>query len=114
LKRRIVRGHAAGCERALPAIVWNTAFFAVVRRGDTFAFAVRIATHAGDKIAEHLVRIADQDPDVKRKITRVCAIDKPLNPSVPGFGASRDGRWIAWSQMDRQESDLMLLENFRS
>ena len=26
---------------------------------------------------------------------------------------SPDGLWIAWSQLDREESDLMLLENFR-
>ncbi len=33
--------------------------------------------------------------------------------SGPGFGISPDGRWLLSSQHDREESDLMLVENFR-
>jgi Tol biopolymer transport system component len=31
----------------------------------------------------------------------------------PGFGISPDGRWLLSSQYDNEESDLMLVENFR-
>jgi Tol biopolymer transport system component len=31
----------------------------------------------------------------------------------PYFTATRDGRWIAWSQFDHAGADLMLMENFR-
>jgi Tol biopolymer transport system component len=30
-----------------------------------------------------------------------------------GLGVSPDGRWLLYSQLDREESDIMLLENFR-
>jgi serine/threonine protein kinase/WD40 repeat protein len=48
-----------------------------------------------------------------RKVTVIGAIARPLPPTAPSFTASRDGRWIAWAQVDRIESDLMLIENFR-
>jgi hypothetical protein len=33
--------------------------------------------------------------------------------NTPNLTVSRDGRWIAWAQMDHQDGDLMLIENFR-
>jgi hypothetical protein len=33
--------------------------------------------------------------------------------NAPNLTVSRDGRWIAWAQMDQQDGDLMLIENFR-
>jgi serine/threonine protein kinase len=48
-----------------------------------------------------------------RKLTRVGEIGKPANTGRPTFTVTRDGRWIAWAQLDHEDSDLMLLENFR-
>jgi hypothetical protein len=48
-----------------------------------------------------------------RRIQTVGAIHKPVDRAVPGFGVSRDGRQFFWSQIDRVESDLMMIENFR-
>ena len=48
-----------------------------------------------------------------RNLTQIFNIEKPLFRTAPGFSVTRDGRWIAWDQADREESDLMLLENFR-
>ena len=38
---------------------------------------------------------------------------RPAGETYPYFTATRDGRWIAWSQIDHLGSDLMLVENFR-
>ncbi len=48
-----------------------------------------------------------------RKLTQIFKIEKLLFHVAPGFSTTRDGRWIAWDQADREQSDLMLLENFR-
>jgi Tol biopolymer transport system component len=48
-----------------------------------------------------------------RKLTRICEVAKPLTTTAPFFSVTRDGRWIAWAQIDHEDSDLMLLENFR-
>jgi Tol biopolymer transport system component len=48
-----------------------------------------------------------------RKLTQILKIEKPIFHVAPGFSTTRDGRWIAWDQADREQSDLMLLENFR-
>ena len=47
------------------------------------------------------------------KLTRIDEITKPVNTNTGRFSVTRDGRWIAWAQLDHEESDLMLLENFR-
>jgi Tol biopolymer transport system component len=45
-----------------------------------------------------------------RAVRRVVQLPRP-----PGLGlsVSHDGRWLLYSQVDRYESDLMLVENFR-
>jgi serine/threonine protein kinase/WD40 repeat protein len=48
-----------------------------------------------------------------RKLTKIGEIAKPGTFAAPHFSVTRDGRWIAWSQLDHEDSDLMLLENFR-
>jgi dipeptidyl aminopeptidase/acylaminoacyl peptidase len=40
-------------------------------------------------------------------------IEKEIVPGPSGFCATWDGSTIAWSQIDRRESDLMMIENFR-
>ena len=48
-----------------------------------------------------------------RKITQIGAIEKGVTRGNPGFTVTWDGRTVAWSQIDRAESDLMMVENFR-
>jgi Tol biopolymer transport system component/predicted Ser/Thr protein kinase len=48
-----------------------------------------------------------------RKPVQVGAVLKPVLSSTPGFGVSRDGRRIVWAQIDRWQSELMLVDNFR-
>jgi Tol biopolymer transport system component len=48
-----------------------------------------------------------------RQITAAGAIEGELNRGFPAFTVTHDGRWIAWAQIDRHDSDLMLVENFR-
>jgi hypothetical protein len=48
-----------------------------------------------------------------RKITQIGAIEKGVIRDYPGFSVTWDGRYMAWSQVDQGESDLMMLENFR-
>jgi hypothetical protein len=48
-----------------------------------------------------------------RKSFPVTITEKPVFGDSPDFHASADGRWVAWCQLDRYESDLMLVDNFR-
>jgi hypothetical protein len=48
-----------------------------------------------------------------QKVVSIITIAKPIRYTAPGFSVTRDGRWIAWDQPDREENDVMLLENFR-
>jgi dipeptidyl aminopeptidase/acylaminoacyl peptidase len=41
---------------------------------------------------------------------RVLAIQKPIWPAL---SATRDGNMVAWAQIDRNESDMMLVDGFR-
>jgi hypothetical protein len=31
----------------------------------------------------------------------------------PDLGVTLDGRWVAWAQTDRTESNLMMIDDFR-
>jgi serine/threonine protein kinase len=46
-------------------------------------------------------------------LSRIGEIGKEVDRSRSGFSVTRDGRAIAWSQFDRRETDLMLIDNFR-
>jgi Tol biopolymer transport system component/DNA-binding winged helix-turn-helix (wHTH) protein len=48
-----------------------------------------------------------------RKITQIGVIEKGVIRGYPGFSVTWDGRYMAWSQVDQGESDLMMIENFR-
>jgi serine/threonine protein kinase len=48
-----------------------------------------------------------------RKISQIGAIDKGVIRHNSSFSVTWDGGYIAWSQIDRGESDLMMVENFR-
>jgi Tol biopolymer transport system component len=47
------------------------------------------------------------------KITQIGVIEKGVIHGYPGFSVTWDGRYMAWSQVDQGESDLMMIENFR-
>ena len=48
-----------------------------------------------------------------RQVTLVATFDKPISSRVTGLSASRDGRWIVYTQIDHQNSDIMLMQGFR-
>ena len=47
------------------------------------------------------------------KVTTVATLEKRLLRGTSGLAVSPDGRWLAWSQIDQVNSDIMLIENFR-
>jgi hypothetical protein len=48
-----------------------------------------------------------------RQIKPIAAIQEEVERPVPGFSVSKDGRQIFWAQIDRVDSDLMMIDNFR-
>jgi hypothetical protein len=36
-----------------------------------------------------------------------------MNVDGPSFSISRDGRWILYATVEREESDILMVENFR-
>ncbi|HSB10445.1 MAG TPA: protein kinase [Blastocatellia bacterium] len=48
-------------------------------------------------------------------VTEVAALSKPFRPwtNPEGLSVSTDGRWVLYTQEDRADMDLMLVENFR-
>jgi dipeptidyl aminopeptidase/acylaminoacyl peptidase len=54
---------------------------------------------------------------VTGRVSRITTLPKELatrlSTNVPYFSVSRDGRWILLTTVDRIDSDLMLVENFR-
>ncbi len=47
------------------------------------------------------------------KLVQVGAVRKPIVANTPTVSVTSDGRRIAWAQIDREESELMLIDNFR-
>lgn len=49
------------------------------------------------------------------RVTEVAALAKPFRPwtNPEGLSVSADGRWILYTQEDRADMDIMLVENFR-
>ncbi len=47
------------------------------------------------------------------RTTQIIRVDKEIWWAKPSLTASNDGKWILWGQIDRNESDIMLMENFR-
>jgi len=50
-----------------------------------------------------------------RRVEQLAALPKEARTSIgtPAFAVSADGRWILYVQVDRAESDIVLVENFR-
>lgn len=49
----------------------------------------------------------------KQQLSKVGAIEKIRPKARCDFSVTRDGRWMIWTQTDRSESNLMLIDNFR-
>jgi hypothetical protein len=49
----------------------------------------------------------------RRQISEKGVIPMIQLSTMGSFSVTRDGRWMAWMQVDRSESNLMLIENFR-
>ncbi len=47
------------------------------------------------------------------EVMPVTMLAKELGRATSGLAVSPDGRWLIWSQLDQQGSDILLLENFR-
>jgi Tol biopolymer transport system component/serine/threonine protein kinase len=47
------------------------------------------------------------------KATPVATAEKRLTRGVPGLTVSADGKWMLFTQIEQQGSDIMLMENFR-
>jgi len=47
-----------------------------------------------------------------RQVTQIGTIPKELL-AAPSLSVTLDGRWLIWAQIDRSDSDLVMLENFQ-
>ena len=57
------------------------------------------------------VRLKFLDPATKR-IRDLATLEKPVNYGTSTISVSRDGLHLVYAQIDRQGSDIMLVENF--
>ena len=48
-----------------------------------------------------------------QRTMQIGAIEKEVDGNYPGFTATRDCQRIAWAQIDRMDTDLMMIENFQ-
>jgi hypothetical protein len=50
----------------------------------------------------------------RQRVTRIGALDKePVTFDGGALAVSPDGQWVLYPQVDRRESHIMLVENFR-
>jgi hypothetical protein len=47
------------------------------------------------------------------QVRRTIQFPQPPVVSLPGLAVSPDGRWILYSEVDEDNADIMLLENFQ-
>jgi hypothetical protein len=48
-----------------------------------------------------------------QELSQIGTIEKIISWGICGFSVTHDGSGMIWTQMDRSESNLMLIENFR-
>jgi hypothetical protein len=49
-----------------------------------------------------------------RQVTQVGTVENTVSwTNTPGFAISPDSRWLLYSNLERRDADLMLLDNFR-
>jgi Tol biopolymer transport system component/DNA-binding winged helix-turn-helix (wHTH) protein len=95
-------------------------FWAVTEKGIYFVeFGEREASSGHDLRDASETMVANVSKQIKlydfgtHKITEIGRIERDVLTALPGFSATWDGRFVAWSQIDQRESDLMMIENFR-
>ncbi len=47
------------------------------------------------------------------QLTEIAKLEKPLLAGNPGLSISPDGRWLLYPQIDQNNNDIILIENFR-
>ena len=47
------------------------------------------------------------------KSSQIAVLDQPFPTSGTRLSLPADGRWLLYDQFDRNESDILLIENFR-
>jgi eukaryotic-like serine/threonine-protein kinase len=47
-----------------------------------------------------------------KRITELAALEKPVNRTIPAICLSPDGQHLVYTQLERADSDIMLVENF--
>jgi Tol biopolymer transport system component len=83
-------------------------FWTVARAGLLFFDVAHTSADAGTPL--EFFSFATRNVSPIRAIPRVLRLSPMTSPSI---AVTEDGRWIAWTQVDHQDSDLMLIENFR-
>lgn len=48
-----------------------------------------------------------------RQVTQIAALEKGPGKGSPGFAVSPDGRWILCNQVDEDDNNIVLIENFQ-
>ena len=48
-----------------------------------------------------------------RKLVQAALLSRVSGGNTPQFSVTPDGRWVAWTQLDHQDADLMMIDNFR-
>jgi serine/threonine protein kinase len=88
------------------------AFWAVSEKGIYFFDFTRSSPDAGTPLEffEFATRIVTHVRTIPKVVQLTFQLTMTTSPSM---SVTRDGRWIAWVQVDHQDSDLMLIENFR-
>jgi len=101
----------------LPSV--QPGFWTVTQRGIYFVeFDPRDAGSQDVYSALLTSRVATSPKQIKfydfqtRKVSQIGTIENDVLRGESGFCATWDGTLIAWSQIDRRESDLMMIENF--
>ena len=104
----------------LPSV--RPGYWAVAEKGIYFVEFDKRANDASRLGSRFWIRSPDESSSLSQmikfhdfrthKVIQIGTIEKRV-PNVPGFSVTSDGRFIAWSQIDHAESDLMMIENFR-
>ncbi len=94
-----------GKEAAIPMLsAVNLGYWAVADRGIYFVDFIGVGP-------KEPVPVRFFDFQIQ-KLSQIGTIEK-LILGICGFSVTRDGSWMIWTQRDRSESNLMLIDNFR-
>jgi hypothetical protein len=77
--------------------------FAVIKEGIYFVSRPNAAGHYSIQFFDFATK----------RIRFISTIESEMDQYLPVLSVSPDGRWILYSQIEQEDSDLMLVENFR-